>query len=356
MLDFFKRFFRGSDDVDTNYRIWMKAVNSIRDEYMRNLLFADIEYATKFLPVVGRILSGHLSITDKKQALNDLKEEVLAKGESCEIDGMKLYRYPFVFNPAMAGSTRTMIKALDKWYAGKSIEERHKLTVFEVGIGSGALSIAIAKRGVGKLVGLDTNPLSIACAQLNCEVNNVDFSLMDFRSSDIFSAVEKGRKAQLIIGALPFDTTVSRKTLSSVPRLPGHKLMVSAYCDVELQSNNQFISEAFEYLSEGGSVIQNFSDLADTNAFRTKLKQVGWQIDLTVESDKAAHNFYAYILKKRDTQGPSEEDSDPQVPQYPLKRRKELLSLISASRVPVSAVLAESAPSTRKFGIFSFSR
>ncbi len=91
-------------------------------------------------------------------------------------------------------TTRMCIKALEKY-------TKKEYTVFDIGTGSGILSIAAAKLGAKKVVGVDLDPVAVESAKSNVEFNHLDN--IDIVNGDLMEVVE-GR-AQIVIANIMAD-------------------------------------------------------------------------------------------------------------------------------------------------------
>jgi ribosomal protein L11 methyltransferase len=98
-------------------------------------------------------------------------------------------RINLVIDPGMAfgtghhETTRSCLVLMEK-YAPRIKKDRF----LDVGTGTGLLAIAAAKLGFKKVLGVDTDPLAIEAAKMNCELN--DAGAMVVREGDI--SVAKG--------------------------------------------------------------------------------------------------------------------------------------------------------------------
>lgn len=98
-------------------------------------------------------------------------------------------------DPGMAFGTGThettimCIKQLEKY-----IKSGH--TVFDIGCGSGILSVAAAKLGAERVIGVDLDELSIKVSNENAKINHVD-SIIDVRHGNLLDVVKE--KANVIV-------------------------------------------------------------------------------------------------------------------------------------------------------------
>ena len=76
-------------------------------------------------------------------------------------------------------TTRMCIKALERYVKADS-------TVFDIGTGSGILSIAAAKLGAKKTIGVDLDPVAVESAKQNVrynDLNNIEILYGDLNGS-----------------------------------------------------------------------------------------------------------------------------------------------------------------------------
>lgn len=85
-------------------------------------------------------------------------------------------------------TTRMCVKALEKYVKGED-------TVFDIGTGSGILSIAAARLGAKHVVGVDLDPVAVDSAKKNVGYNNL--SNIEILYGDLMEVV-KG-KAEIVV-------------------------------------------------------------------------------------------------------------------------------------------------------------
>lgn len=91
-------------------------------------------------------------------------------------------------------TTRMCIKALEKYVKNDSV-------VFDIGTGSGILSIAAAKLNAKKVIGVDLDPVAVDSARKNVEYNNINN--IEILHGDLMEVV-KG-KADIIVANIIAD-------------------------------------------------------------------------------------------------------------------------------------------------------
>ncbi len=79
-------------------------------------------------------------------------------------------------------------------------------TVFDIGCGSGILSIAAAKLGASRVLGVDIEPLSVKTSLENIEINKVE-DCVSIREGDLLDNVEG--KADLVVSNILADIIIS---------------------------------------------------------------------------------------------------------------------------------------------------
>ncbi len=125
--------------------------------------------------------------------------------------------------------------------------------VLDVGSGSGILGIAAAKWGAEHVTMIDNNPEAVRMSMINAKQNGIDANRITLLESNVFDALSKGKKFDVIIGNLPMN-----------PALPGVHARNPAF---ESNSNGTFgrdvldrvILDANKFLSENGLLIVSAS-------------------------------------------------------------------------------------------------
>ncbi len=100
-------------------------------------------------------------------------------------------------------TTKLCIEQLEKYLSGKE-------TVFDVGCGSGILSIIASKLGAGKVFGVDIDPLAVDASYENCEVNHISRSQACFMQGNIIEDAEFSEHMRQAEGSLlQYDVVVA---------------------------------------------------------------------------------------------------------------------------------------------------
>ncbi len=148
-------------------------------------------------------------------------------------------------DPGMAFGTGThetttmCIRALEKYTKPNS-------TIFDIGCGSGILSIAAAKLGGKRVVGVDLDELPVKVSKENVKLNKVS-DVVEIRRGNLLDVVDE--KADIIVSNIIAEVIV---TLSSdiVPYLKGDSIFISSGIIIEKVDMvvNALLKEGFKVL------------------------------------------------------------------------------------------------------------
>ncbi|MEO2117041.1 MAG: HemK2/MTQ2 family protein methyltransferase [Methanocaldococcus sp.] len=176
-----------------------------------------------------------------------------------EIDEIKLKLHPEVYEPAE-----------DSILLLKNLVDVKDKEVLEIGVGTGLISIACAKKGAKKVVGVDINPYAVKLAKENAELNNVNIS---FFKSDLFENVNG-----------EFDVI-----LFNPPYLPtSEDEKINSYLNYAFDGGkngreilDRFIYELPNYLKKGGIAQILQSSLTGERETINKLKSLGFKVEIS---------------------------------------------------------------------------
>lgn len=132
-------------------------------------------------------------------------------------------------------------------------------TAFDIGVGTGVLSVVLALRGIQKIVSTDIDERAIACAQENIERLGLQ-SQIDIIKADLFPP----GKASLIICNPPW-----------LPARPSSSLEHAVY-DPESQMLKGFLSKLKNHLLDDGEGWLILSDLAEHLDLRSRNELLQW--------------------------------------------------------------------------------
>ncbi|AAB98930.1 TPA: methyltransferase [Methanocaldococcus jannaschii] len=176
-----------------------------------------------------------------------------------EIEGIKLKLHPEVYEPAE-----------DSILLLKNLVDVKNKDVLEIGVGTGLISIACAKKGAKKIVGVDINPYAVKLAKENAKLNNVNIS---FFESDLFENVTG--KFDVILFNPPYLPTSEDEKIDSYLNFAfdggkdGREIL------------DRFIYELPNYLKKGGVVQILQSSLTGEKETINKLKPLGFKVEIS---------------------------------------------------------------------------
>lgn len=159
---------------------------------------------------------------------------------------------------------------------------------YDIGTGTGLLSIVLAKRGFDQITATDLNPRALACAQDNFTRLGLSSNVM-LEQADLFP--DDAPLADLMVCNPPW-----------LPAKPSSPLEHAVY-DANSAMLRGFLMGVKPRLAENGEVWLILSDLAEHLKLRTREELLGWfkEAGLTVK----------YRLDTEPTHGKSQDTSDP---------------------------------------------
>ena len=157
--------------------------------------------------------------------------------------------------------------------------------VLDVGTGCGILGIIAAKKA-RRVVAVDVNPHAVCCAKMNAELNGVA-EKMEILRSDLFKAVKKNVKFDLIIFNAPYLPSEMREETNWIDR-------AWAGGPTGRQLIDQFILQAQSYLKKGGKILLVQSTLSDVEKTTQKLRERQFCVQVLAQ-DKVAFETIVVI-------------------------------------------------------------
>ncbi|ACX73161.1 methylase [Methanocaldococcus vulcanius M7] len=174
-----------------------------------------------------------------------------------EFEGIKIKLHSEVYEPAE-----------DTFLLLKNIVDVENKEVLEIGVGTGIISIACAKRGAKKVVGVDINPFAVNLALENAKLNNVNN--VSFIKSDLFENVRG--EFDVILFNPPYLPTLDED------KLEGNIDYAFNGGKSGREVLNRFLEEVGDYLKEGGVVQILQSSLTGEEETISMLKQLGFDV------------------------------------------------------------------------------
>ena len=158
-------------------------------------------------------------------------------------------------------------------------------TAFDIGVGTGVLSVVLALRGVQKIISTDLDERAIACAQDNIGRLGLQ-SQIDILRADLFPS----GKAALIVCNPPW-----------LPARPSSSLEHAVY-DPESQMLKGFLNQLKNHILEDGEGWLILSDLAEHLGLRSRDELLSWieQADLKVMNRIDTKPHHSKVFDKTD--------------------------------------------------------
>ncbi len=161
-------------------------------------------------------------------------------------------------------------------------------TVLDIGTGTGVIAIFSIYKGASKAVAIDINPAAVRNAKINSKQHGVADKI-DIRLSDIFEAIGKEEKFDVITANLPFH---NKKAVDIVE--------ASMY-DTNFQSNRRFLHGASKHLTTNGRIYMWQSNFGALEEMKMLATENGFQVKKIGENKMPAPDpriFYLFELKK----------------------------------------------------------
>ena len=181
----------------------------------------------------------------------------MVKDVIIEIEGIKLKLHPEVYEPAE-----------DSILLLKNLVDVRDKEVLEIGVGTGLISIACAKRGAKRVVGVDINPYAVKLAKENAKLNNVNIT---FFESDLFENVEG--EFDVILFNPPYLPT------SEDDKINGYLNYAFDGGENGREILDRFIYNLPNYLKKGGVAQILQSSLTGEEITINKLKSLGFKVE-----------------------------------------------------------------------------
>lgn len=177
-----------------------------------------------------------------------------------EYNGIIIHTHPEVYAPAE-----------DSFLLADNLDITRIDQVLEIGTGTGFIAIAASKKA-GKVIATDINDNAINCAIKNA-VTNKAYNI-ELRKGYLFEPVD-GEKFDVILFNAPYLPTSEDEKLDEE---------LNAAFDGGLKGRDiidRFIEQVKDYLNEEGRVQLVQSSLADNEKTLSKLKDLGFDAEIT---------------------------------------------------------------------------
>lgn len=171
----------------------------------------------------------------------------------------------------------------DSYLLREWVERLAKGNVLDVGTGTGIQAFA-ALPNAKKVIAVDANPEAIEYAK-----NAVVFGekQVDFRVSDLFSAIKKDEKFDLIIFNPPY-----------LPESPADKEIDTTGGKHGWETIEKFLKQAKSHLNKGGKILLVFSSLTDKSKVLSIAKKEGYKETLLQKKHIAFEDLFVYEFSR----------------------------------------------------------
>lgn len=132
----------------------------------------------------------------------------------------------------------------------KSVEALKKCEVLDIGTGSGAIAISVAKNSEAKVTALDVSKQALEVAKENARKNDAK---VDFLHSDLFSGLKRRKKFDIIVSNPPYIRSLDIEGLDEEVKNYDPRLALDGGDD-GLDFYRGIISEAPIHLKKGGEI------------------------------------------------------------------------------------------------------
>ncbi len=176
------------------------------------------------------------------------------------IGDLELVAYPGVFSPIQSNDTA--------WFAEQLPQLCKDKDVLEIGSGTGAIAITVAKEGAKSVASTDINPHAIANIKENQEKNQTQFPVYE---GSLFEPLPKDQKFDVIFWNHPFQKS----------EVEAQNTIEASMIDYKYQYLRAYIQNGFSYLAENGKLflgtgnmeeyLQDIQQLADELGVKLKL-------------------------------------------------------------------------------------
>jgi len=191
------------------------------------------------------------------------------------VEGIALQITPGVFHPEFFFATALFLRVLARRPLAPGTR------ALDMGTGSGALAIALAKRGAG-VTAIDINPLAIRCTAVNAQTHGVAHQVTACQG-DLFAPVA-GERFDLLTFNPPFYARTPRD-------MADRAWAAGEGCAVLWR----FLAEARNHLLPGGEVLIGASTEAP---FTRKLATAaGWRVRILGRRELVSERLFVFSLR-----------------------------------------------------------
>lgn len=197
----------------------------------------------------------------------------LSKARWYQYKGLKIRVLPSVFYPGWLGSTT----AMSKYLLQLDLTNKH---VFELGAGSGLISLCAAKMGA-YVTASDINPLAIKSIRKSLKKNGLSIQVIE---SDLFEKISDQYFDYIVINP-PY-----------YPKNPKDFRELAFYCGEDFDFFKRLFNGLISYLLSGAIVLMVLSESCEIEMIRFHAKQAGIQMSEMERTRKLWEWHYIFRL------------------------------------------------------------
>jgi release factor glutamine methyltransferase len=158
----------------------------------------------------------------------------------------------------------------------KSIGRKGRLRALDMGTGSGAIGILLAKRGAGYVLCVDISPDALDVAYRNSRLMGVQ-DRIDFVASDLFSALKDGETFDLVCANLPYVASSEWEGLmDDVREFEPRQALVGGETGTE--TYERCLQEMAGHLAEGGSALLEIGGERQAARLGALMREAGFEV------------------------------------------------------------------------------
>jgi len=172
------------------------------------------------------------------------------------------------------------LPAEDSYLLRAWVEEFAKGIVLDIGTGTGIQAIA-ASKNAAKVIAVDLNPNALEYAKQQAEV--MDVTNIEFRQSDLFSAVKPSEKFDMIIFNPPY-----------LPEHPYDKEIDTTGGKNGYETIFRFLEQAKHHLKPHGKILIVFSSFSRPERIIEKSKELGYKHNLLQKKHVSFEDLFIY--------------------------------------------------------------
>lgn len=172
------------------------------------------------------------------------------------------------------------LPAEDSYLLRTWVEEFAKGTVLDIGTGTGIQAIA-ASKNAAKVIAVDLNPNALEYAKHQAEV--MDITNIEFRQSDLFSAVKPSEKFDMIVFNPPY-----------LPEHPYDKEIDTTGGKHGYETIFLFLEQAKNHLKPLGKILMIFSSFSKPEKILEKARSLGYKFSLLQKKHISFEDLFVY--------------------------------------------------------------